>query len=174
MKKAPAKFIAHYNKMTYTERNAGTEAVAWELFLRAGSNERTKGLRRVAGERRKLNSSGVWLMWAGRGWSDARRRRGLRPTTAGRRRRPRHPRVLLFPHKWRLGWGSLCWGSSGGRRWVPKCWQPMITTHSPFPFRGSGEVRDRSSRTERPTRGAREAAMASVYARGQARRGAAG
>lgn len=128
--------------MTYTERNAGTEAVAWELFLRAGSNERTKGLRRVAGERRKLNSSGVWLMWAGRGWSDARRRRGLRPTTAGRRRRPRHPRVLLFPHKWRLGWGSLCWGSSGGRRWVPKCWQPMITTHSPFPFRGSGEVRD--------------------------------
>lgn len=50
MKKAPAKFIAHYNKMTYTERNAGTAAVAWELFL---ENQRSKESGRRA-EKTKL------------------------------------------------------------------------------------------------------------------------
>ena len=59
-KKAPAKFIAHYDKMTYTKRNAGTEGVAWGTVSAGGQqreNQRSKERGRRAEKTKLLRGS---------------------------------------------------------------------------------------------------------------------
>lgn len=68
-----------------------------------------------------------------------RRGRGLRWTTEGRRRRPGSQGAYFSRRS-----GVTCgqgWGSSRAEP-GPKLLVTNDTTHSPFPFRGSGEVRD--------------------------------